>query len=96
MFALPMEHFFNLPVIHHDEELLLLGRMVTFGYDYKLYIMINDEEVIFERDEEMKYRVLNVGADNITVDRELLMAAKNALEDLSDRPTHILSYPIAS
>ncbi|HTN45669.1 MAG TPA: hypothetical protein VL098_04925 [Flavipsychrobacter sp.] len=89
-----MEHFFNLPVTHDEEELLLPGRLVTFGYTFRLYIMLENEEVIFERDEEMKYNVLNIGDENVTVDRELLMAVLSTLEELSEKTTYILSYPI--
>lgn len=89
-----MEHFFNLPVTHREEELLLPGRLVTFGYTFKLYIILENEEVIFERDEEMKYKVLNVDDENTTVDRELLITVINTLEELSDKQTYILSYPI--
>ncbi|MCF3108787.1 hypothetical protein LL912_08350 [Niabella sp. CC-SYL272] len=59
-----MEHFFELPVMYKDEELLLKGRLVTFAYTYKFYVIVHGQELIFERDDEQKFRVLSGINDN--------------------------------
>lgn len=58
-----MEHFFELPVQYKGEELLLKGRLVTFAYSYKFYVVMNGYELTFERDDEQEFRVLNENAD---------------------------------
>lgn len=80
-----MEHEFELPVLYKGEELNLAGRLVTLGYIYKFYIMINDEEFVFEKDDDGKYRVL---AESITsgksVDVGLIEAVIVVLDSLSE------------
>ena len=53
-----MEHYFNLPVIINGENQSFKGRLVTFGYVYKYYIIADGQELVFEKDEEQQYRVL--------------------------------------
>jgi hypothetical protein len=60
-----MEHLFELPVSYKGQDLTFNGRLVTFGYIYKFYLMIDGHEYIFERDDEHNYRMLT--ADNNSV-----------------------------
>ena len=54
-----MEHYFNLPVSVNGENQSFKGRLVTFGYVYKYYIIVDGQELVFEKDEEQQYRVLS-------------------------------------
>ncbi|GAB3428004.1 hypothetical protein [Niabella aquatica] len=53
-----MEHYFELPVTYKNENLLLNGRLVTFAYDYKFYVNVEGQELIFEQDDERNFRVI--------------------------------------
>ncbi len=55
-----MEHFFVLPVNYKGEALNIKSRLVTFGYVYKFYIIVNGSELVFEKDDEQNYRVIVV------------------------------------
>ena len=77
-----MEHFFDLPVIYKDEELNLRARLVTFGYSYKFYIVVDKFELEVERDDQMNFRVLNYDTD-VKIDIVLLEAIITSLEKLS-------------
>lgn len=67
-----MEHFFELPVPYKGEELLLKGRLVTFAYSYKFYVVVNGHELVFERDDAHQFRVLNTQDHPVEIDRELI------------------------
>ncbi|AYD47373.1 hypothetical protein [Arachidicoccus soli] len=54
-----MEHYFDLPVSYNGIEHNYKGRLVTFGYVYKFYIVIDGLEYVFEKDDEQQYRVLS-------------------------------------
>lgn len=53
-----MEHYFNLPVNYNGAERVFKGRLATFGYVYKFYIVVDGRELVFEKDDEQQYRVL--------------------------------------
>ncbi|MGJ7032290.1 hypothetical protein [Niabella hirudinis] len=78
-----MEHFFELPIPYKGEELLLKGRLVTFAYSYKFFVVVNGKELTFERDDEREFRVL-VGAreDSSAIDKELVKRIINALDKI--------------
>ena len=78
-----MEHFFELPVTHNDQELLFKGRLVTFGYVYKFYILVNGQELVFERDNNEEFRVVaNENDINKQVDPKLLDSILEVLKSL--------------
>ena len=78
-----MEHYFDLPVKYKSEELNLKGRLSTFGYTYKFYIIVNGHELVFEKDDDGKYRVINETTElHKTVDIELLKAIVSVLDGL--------------
>lgn len=58
-----MEHFFELPITHNNQELILKARLATFAYTFKFYVIVNGQELIFERDDNGAFRVLTE-ADN--------------------------------
>lgn len=80
-----MEHYFDLPVLFKEEEISLKGRLVTFGYIYKFYIIVDGKEVVFERDDEGKYRALleDLNLNNKDTDKNLLKTIARSLETLS-------------
>lgn len=78
-----MEHFFELPVRYKREELLLKGRLVTFAYSYKFYVVVNGHELTFERDDEQAFRVLNENTDGHPhIDPELIAEIVTVLNKL--------------
>jgi hypothetical protein len=80
-----MEHFFNLPVLYHGEELELPGRLTTFGYVYKFHITVKGQEFVFEKDEGQHYRVMSEADEPGTpVETELLEAIIQSLQQLND------------
>lgn len=79
-----MEHFFELPVLYKGAELNLQGRLVTFGYTYKFYIIVNRHELVFEKDDEQHYRVLSESIPGKTIDHDLIAAIITTLESLAE------------
>jgi len=80
-----MEHLFEIPVEYKGEELNLNGRVSVLGYVYKIYIVINEEEFVFEKDDDGKYRVLVEGsAVGKSVDKGLIEAVIAVLDGLSE------------
>lgn len=77
-----MEHFFELPVPYKGETLLLHGRLVTFAFDYKLYIRVDGRELVLERDDAQELRVLGDGPDPGGIDPELIRSIVAVLESL--------------
>lgn len=78
-----MEHYFELPITHNREILNLKGRLVTFAYTYKFYIVVDGQELIFEKDDEGGFRVVTDNASNKPVDTGLLSEIITVLKGLS-------------
>ncbi|GAB3416396.1 hypothetical protein [Niabella aquatica] len=53
-----MEHFFELSINYQGEERLFKTRLVTFGYTYNFYIIIDGKELAVECDDEQNYRAI--------------------------------------
>lgn len=49
---------FELPVTYKGQDLLFNVRLATFTYGYKFYVEIDDNEVVFERDDEGNLRAI--------------------------------------
>lgn len=78
-----MEHYFDLPVVYKGEERNFKGRLATFGYVYKFYIVVDGRELVFERDDEQQYRVLTEENDKgKPVEPELMQAIIAVLNSL--------------
>ena len=76
-----MEHFFELPVLYKNKELTLKGRLVTFAYSYKFFIIAEGKELVFERDEDQHFRVLSgTPGPGPESDPELIQAIIEVLE----------------
>ncbi|SFP79987.1 hypothetical protein [Parafilimonas terrae] len=80
-----MEHYFELPVTINGEEKYFKGRLATFGYVYKFYIIVDGQELVFEKDDEQQYRVLSEGVKEKGIDPALIQAIVTILDKLHDR-----------
>lgn len=78
-----MEHYFDLPVKYKEKDFSFKGRLVTFGYVYKFYIVINGKELIFEKDDEDHYRVVATSPIEINIEKGLLEAVIHALNQVA-------------
>ncbi len=78
-----MEYFFELPVTYNDKDLLFTGRLVTYGYVYKFHILIEGQELVFERDNNEEFRVV-AGEHGITkqIDQGLIASVSEVLANL--------------
>lgn len=79
-----MEHYFEIPVNSEGNEQLLNARLVTFGYDYKFYIVVKGEEFVFEKDKQGDFRITSgpsISAKEI--DENLVESIVLALRQLS-------------
>ena len=56
---LPMSERILLPVTYLGQELELPLSVVPWGYNYQLHIEISDRILIFEKDENREYRVID-------------------------------------
>jgi hypothetical protein len=77
-----MEHFFSLNVDYNGKTLHLPARLQTYGYTFKFFVMVDKQEIIFERDDEMNYRAMAAGTKHSPVEPELLEAIVKSLEEL--------------
>lgn len=78
-----MEHYFELPVTVNGEKQSFKGRLATFGYVYKFYIIVDGQELVFEKDDEQQYRVLSEeGTRARAIDPDLIQLIINALDKL--------------
>ncbi len=78
-----MEHNFELPVLYNGEELIFPGKLIAFGYSYRFSITIEDQDITFEKDDEMNYRAVNYHPDkHVTIDIELLEAIVDSLSKI--------------
>lgn len=79
-----MEHYFELPVIYQGKEHTFKGRLATFGYVYKFYIIVGGQELVFEKDEEGQYRVFAAEEKKDQhIDPELIRVIIGTLSKLS-------------
>lgn len=80
-----MEESFELPVQYKGEELSFPGRLLKFGYSYKIELNIGGTMLLFEPDEQRNFRALVAPEEmnkhkEITVD--LLEAIVSSLDEL--------------
>jgi hypothetical protein len=78
-----MDEPFELPVSYHDKEMLFTARLEQLGYTHRFVVDVYGTEVIFEPDEEKKYRaILEEAQLNKNITRELLQAIAATIEDI--------------
>lgn len=75
---------FDLPVMYKGEERTFPTRAVLFGYAYRFYVLVNDAELVFEKDDEQQFRVLQENSSATPPDTALLSAIVHSLQQLSD------------
>ena len=80
-----MDEKFQLPVEYKGEELALNTSLLVTGFTHKFVVEVYGQEVIFEPDEERKYRAIipyeQVGK-NKTLDQGLLKVIASVLQVL--------------
>ena len=78
-----MEENFEIPVIYNGEDLLFKASIKAFGYIPRIEVDINGSLIIFEQDEEGKYRALASTEDLLNkkhIDVELLGLVTEVLD----------------
>ncbi|MDR3678723.1 MAG: hypothetical protein P4L41_02080 [Flavipsychrobacter sp.] len=75
---------FELPVVYKGQEMEFGARLVISGYVYQFIIIVNDRDLVFEKDDEGNYRVINyTPAISVHVDTALLEAIIVSLKEIS-------------
>lgn len=81
-----MEHYFEIPISCDGDEQLFRGRLVTFGYDYKFYIIVRGHEIIFEKGELGDFRAIENSESSIKdISTNFLGAIVTALKSITVR-----------
>jgi len=76
-----MAEHFTLEVNYQGKNKIIEGELRQLGFTHKIYIEVNEIEVIFEPDEERNYRVIIEKPENIDkIDKDLLKIIKEELE----------------
>jgi hypothetical protein len=78
-----MNDEFDIPVNYNGKELIFKGRLLNFGYIYKIQVEVNGVAVLFEPDEERNYRVVIDPAfleEKNKMDVDLLQVILNTIE----------------
>ncbi|AZA83437.1 hypothetical protein C1637_21060 [Chryseobacterium lactis] len=74
---------FEIPVTYKGKDLLFNGRLATFSYGYKLYVDIDGNEVVFERDDEGNLRaIVPEISSNPAIEKELIESIIEVFNDL--------------
>ena len=80
-----MDNTFEIPLSYDGEEYLFNAELVAYAHSYKIVTDIFGHTIIFEPDEERRYRAIVTPDDRdemALVDRELLAAIANKLWEL--------------
>lgn len=76
-----MDDKFEIPVSYKGEDLLLNASVKAFGYTPRIEVEINGSTILFEQDEEGKYRAVVLTEDaNKNYDLELLALVTEVLD----------------
>lgn len=77
-----MDNTFILEVVYDNKILSFDARLSILGYSHKFYIEVNGSEVVYEPDEEGRYRaIIPAGlGDKYSGDRELLRVIGETIE----------------
>ena len=71
---------FELPVQYKGKEIIFTGRLATMGYTYKIIILVNEQEIIYEPDEEQNLRaIIDPATDGKGISQELAKAIGEVL-----------------
>lgn len=75
-----MNETIMLPVDYLGEVQEFALTIVPLGYTYQLHILIQGRTLIFEKDDQGEYRVINTAADTGDVNRGLVAAIVATLQ----------------
>ena len=75
-----VEHDFELPVEHGGATHLLKATLRQMGYTYRIIIHLNEQEIIFERDEEQQWRARTETDSRTTIPASWFKSIGEALE----------------
>lgn len=78
-----MEESFDLPVVYNGEELEFKMRFVVSGFVSRFHILVHDVELVFEKDDEQNFRVINYTEAQADIKPELFKAIIHSLEQIS-------------
>ena len=80
-----MDGGFELPVCYDGKEFMFPAELHLYGFTQKIEVLVNGINVMFERDEERKWRAL-VDPTEIekhkSIDRGLLRAIADSIEEV--------------
>jgi hypothetical protein len=80
-----MEDTFDIPVTYKGKELLFKSQLLILKYTHKISVDVNGTEILYEPDEERKYRVV-IDLEKMEgmkrIDKELLRAIAGAIESI--------------
>ena len=79
-----MENSFILSFIHDNKTYNLNTKFIRMGFIYQFHIAIENKTLIFERDEEQQYRVIDTDPKGSEVDKDLLQAVISNLSKLHE------------
>lgn len=77
-----MENSFTLTFIHNNKTYNLSTKFIRLGFIYQFHIAIENKTLIFERDEEQQYRVIDTDPKGSEVDKALLQTVIANLSNL--------------
>ncbi len=77
-----MEDSFILSVLYKGQPLELITKFVRLGYIYQFHISLEGRTIIFERDEERNYRVIDTISNGQTIDQGLLQSIIEKLSSI--------------
>lgn len=77
-----MEDSFTLNVTHKGKTEQLQAKLIRLGFTYQFHVGIMGKTLIFERDEERNYRVIDTDSHGKQVDPDFLQAVINKLSDI--------------
>lgn len=81
-----MDEDFQLTVMYKGKEWSFTGRLLQFGYTYKIEVEVEDIKLHFERDDSGDWRALLSQQDleqNKTIDRHLIEAILASIEQIT-------------
>ena len=77
-----MENSFILSFVHNDKTYNLNTKFIRLGYIYQFHIAFENNTLIFEKDEEQQYRVIDSNPGGTQVDKEFLQTVITNLSKL--------------
>jgi hypothetical protein len=69
-----MENSFIFSFVHDNKTYNLNTKFIRLGFIYQFHISIENKTLIFERDEEQQYRVIDTDPTGPKVDKGFLQA----------------------